>query len=199
MDNLKDRIMSDLNSKPIEKSISPIETAKTVKRTHTAGLGSEIFKPIVNKAITDLVVNGLALISDLIIGAVDIKIYGENRHKHLGRSGYTNYNTVSRWADTFNGRRVNSVLDATPTTKKTYGFNMREIVLPDRGAAENVIMKCDELIATYGSITVGDLYQLVGLPTESIDYKYGWKTVDGFSTRRVFEGHLLVVPEPKTL
>lgn len=197
-DILKNKILSDIGGSKAstEKTITPIETAK---KTHGGrNIGSEVFKPIFNKAVSDLVVNGLALVSDLIIGAIDVKLYGENRHKRVGRSGYTNYNSVSRLVDTFNNRRYTSVAETT-SSKRTYGFNLREIVLSDRGAVDRVIDKIDEIIAMYGSATVGDLYQLVDLPTESIDFKYGWTSANGFSARRVFEGHLLVVPEPKTL
>lgn len=168
-------------------------------------LAYDIFGPIIGRAISDVVVTAMATISDIVIGAVDMRLYGENRHNRSSRSiiGRTNYNSLYRdttsrivsGLSTSMTQRDNSTLYRNPTN----GFRLQEVIVPDRGSAELVIDALRENIDMYGVATVGDYYDAVGIPTQTIDFKYGWTNLSAADKRRTFDGYLIVMPTPKPL
>ena len=52
-----------------------------------------------------------------------------------------------------------------------------------------------ELIETYGQVTVGDLYDIVGITGEHTDELYGWLNVGTAKAERVRDGYLLRLPK----
>ena len=61
--------------------------------------------------------------------------------------------------------------------------------------AEEVITKMDELIDTYGMVSVADLYDLVGKTSEYTDNKYGWTNIRTAEVIRVRDGYMLKLPK----
>ena len=54
----------------------------------------------------------------------------------------------------------------------------------------------DELISTYGIVSVADLYDLVGITGGSYtDNKYGWTNVHNASVIRVRDGYMIKMPK----
>ena len=68
-------------------------------------------------------------------------------------------------------------------------------MLESRGEAEEVITRMDELIETYGVVSVADLYDLVGKTCEYTDNKYGWTNVRNAEPIRVRDGWMLRLPK----
>ena len=54
----------------------------------------------------------------------------------------------------------------------------------------------DELIDTYGNVSVADLYDLVGKSSEYTDNKYGWTNLRNAEPVRVRDGYMLKLPKP---
>ena len=52
----------------------------------------------------------------------------------------------------------------------------------------------DELIATYGLVSVADLYDLVGIAGSYTDNKYGWTDIRNASVVRVRDGYVIKLP-----
>lgn len=69
-----------------------------------------------------------------------------------------------------------------------------EIVLADRIDAERVLDELSDIIDRYGSASIADLYQAVGLPTVTTQYNYGWRSMKGADAVAVREGYLLKLP-----
>ena len=57
----------------------------------------------------------------------------------------------------------------------------------------------DELIATYGLVSVADFYDLVGVSGNYTDNKYGWTDIRGATTVRVGDGYMIKVTKSKTV
>lgn len=74
-----------------------------------------------------------------------------------------------------------------------------DIVLDERAEAEQVIDQLFDLVSKYGSATVADLYELVGLASTHTDHKWGWEELMGAGVSRVRGGYLLDLPEPEPL
>lgn len=74
--------------------------------------------------------------------------------------------------------------------------NFDEIVMVDRLEAENVVDRMFEIVGQYGSASVSDLYQLVGISPDHTDEKWGWTDLRGASVTPDRRGYLIDLPQP---
>jgi len=74
--------------------------------------------------------------------------------------------------------------------------DFREIVLDTRAEAEEVIDQLFEVVERWGEVSVADLYELLGVPADHTDQKWGWRDIRGATVRRVRDGYLLDLPNP---
>lgn len=134
----------------------------------------DVLVPAVKKAISDIVRDG-----------IDMILYGESKGRSSSSSSYVSYRDYSRRdEDRFRDR-----------DRDRSGYNHDDIVLESRGEAEEVITRMDELIETYGVVSVADLYDLVGKTCEYTDNKYGWTNVRNAEPIRVRDGWMLRLPK----
>ena len=68
-------------------------------------------------------------------------------------------------------------------------------ILDNRGEAEEVLTRMDELIDEYGLVSVADLYDLVGVTGNYTDNKYGWTDIRSASVVRVRDGYMIKLPK----
>ena len=135
----------------------------------------DVLVPAVKKAISDIVRDG-----------IDMILYGESRGRKSGSaSGYVSYRDYSRSDDRDRFRDSRS--------RSSYAHD--DIVLDSRGEAEEVLTRMDELIDTYGNVSVADLYDLVGKSSEYTDNKYGWTNIRNAEPIRVRDGYMLKLPK----
>ena len=135
----------------------------------------DVLVPAVKKAISDIVRDG-----------IDMILYGESRgRKSSSALGYVSYRDYSRSDDRDRFRDSRS--------RSSYAHD--DIVLDSRGEAEEVLTRMDELIDTYGNVSVADLYDLVGKSSEYTDNKYGWTNIRNAEPIRVRDGYMLKLPK----
>ena len=135
----------------------------------------DVLVPAVKKAISDIVRDG-----------IDMILYGESRGRRSSTSSsYVSYRDYSRSddRDRFRDSRIRS------------GYNHDDIILESRGEAEEVLTRMDELIDTYGVVSVADLYDLIGKSCEYTDNKYGWTNIRNAEPIRVRDGYMLKLPK----
>lgn len=138
----------------------------------------DVLIPAIKKAISDIVTNG-----------IDIMLYGETgRSKKKSPASKISYRSYYE-SDNERRRDYSSV-----RTRSTYEYD--DIVLDSRGEAESVLATMDELVETYGMVSVADLYEMVGVQGSYTDNKYGWtKNIRNASVVRVRDGYLLKLPK----
>lgn len=139
----------------------------------------DVLVPAIKKAISDIVTNG-----------IDMILYGGN-----GKSRSSNASKIS-YRDYY-GRRDDHRQSSEPRTRT--GYNYDDIILDTRGEAEDVISRMDELIETYGEVSVADLYDLVGITGNYTDNKYGWTNIRNAEPVRVRDGYMLKLPKAAPL
>lgn len=132
----------------------------------------DVFVPAMKKAISDVVTNG-----------IDMILYGETGHTKKSGASKISY---SKYYDRVNDR---------PSSRTRNGYSYDDIVLDDRGEAEEVLSRMDELIDNYGLVSVADLYDLVGITGSYTDNKYGWTNIRSAHTVRTNDGYLLKLPK----
>lgn len=139
----------------------------------------DVLVPTIKKAISDIVTNG-----------VDMILYGE-----VGQSKKRTYASTVSYRDYYDNRGISaSRFDDPPRARTRTGYSFDDIILETRGEAEEVLSSMDELIETYGSVSVADMYDLVGISCEYTDNKYGWKNIRTAEPVRVRDGYMLKLP-----
>lgn len=82
---------------------------------------------------------------------------------------------------------------------KASSYNFDQITLNSRGDAEQVLDNLIEMTQEYGSASVGDFCDLVGVDNNFTDYKYGWTNLSHTTISRTREGYIIDFPKPNKL
>lgn len=147
------------------------EDARNVK-SYVLG---EVLIPAIKKAISDIVTDG-----------IDMILYGESRggrkRSTADKVSYRNYYDKDRKPLTENRTTIGS------------GYSYDDIILDNRGEAEDVLTRMDELMETYGLVRVADLKDLVGITGQYTDNKYGWTNIRNAEIVRVRDGYMIRMP-----
>lgn len=85
------------------------------------------------------------------------------------------------------------------SSRTRVGYEYDDVILDNRGEAEDVLSRMDELIDTYGIVSVADFYDLVGITGNYTDNKYGWNNIHSASIVRVREGYMIKLPRALAL
>lgn len=135
----------------------------------------DVLVPAIKKAISDIVTNG-----------IDMILYGETgRSKKRSSSDYVSY---SRYSDKRDDRH-SSREAARPR------FDFDDIIYESRGEAEAVLEQMLDVIDRYKFITVGDMYDMAGLPQPYTSNKYGWTSLRTAETVRTRDGYTIKLPK----
>lgn len=81
------------------------------------------------------------------------------------------------------------------TVRTKIGYSYDDIIFDNRGEAEDVLSRMDELVSTYGLVSVADLYDLVGITGNYTDNNYGWTDIRSACVIRVRDGYMLKLPK----
>lgn len=136
----------------------------------------DVLVPAVKKAISDIITNG-----------IDMILYGgSGRSKSSSGASKVSYRSYYDRRD--DDRRYDS-------HKTRTGYSYDDIILDNRGEAEDVLTRMDELIEIYGMVSVADLYDLVGITGNYTDNKYGWTNIRNAEAVRVRDGYMLKLPK----
>lgn len=136
----------------------------------------DVLLPALKKAISDVVTNG-----------VDMILYGSTGVSKKRSSGskisYRNY-----YDDPRDDRRSNS---ASVRTR----FDYDDIVFESRGDAEAVLGDMQDVIDSYGVVTVADMYDMAQLTQPYTSNKYGWMNIRNAEVKRVGDGYIIKLPK----
>lgn len=172
--------------KKVEKVISG--TAKIRKKSGMQKF-ADIFMPEDVGDIKSYIVTTVVIpaIKKAIMDAMDMLLYGETgSSRKAGSASKVSYrNFYDKGAD----RR-----DSRPT--RVSGFDYDNIIFAGRGDAEACLDAMFEIISTYGTVSVADLYDLADMPPTNnymLD-RYGWADLSGSTPVRVRDGYTLKLP-----
>ena len=136
----------------------------------------EVIVPAVKKAISDIVTTG-----------IDMILYGEvGRSKKNGmvsKVSYRNYYDRKDDDYRYSGSRARA------------GYSQDDVMVDTRGEADEILERMDELLATYGVVSIADLYDLAGLTCAYTDNKYGWTSLRNAEVRRVRDKYIIKMPK----
>lgn len=140
----------------------------------------DVLVPAAKKAVSDIVTNG-----------IDMILYGETGRTKKSSAGGISYRS---YYDRRDDERRQSA-----TRQYRTGYTQDDIIIESRGEAEEILERMDELIATYGVVSVADMYDLAGITCAYTDNKYGWTNIRNAEVRRVKDGWMLKMPRAMPL
>lgn len=137
----------------------------------------DVLVPAIKKAVSDIIKDG-----------IDMILYGESGSRRRGstNASYISYNKYSE-RDRDYDRRYND------RPRVSYGYD--DIVLENRGDAEAIMDRMDEVIDKYKMVSVADLYEFAGLRSNYTDQKYGWTNLGTARIERTRDGYWLKLPK----
>lgn len=188
-----------------EKDIKRVTSEDPVRRKKSLGKQfKETFvagdvKSTVRYGVFDVLIPAAKdTVVEVLSQGIEKLIYGDSRRRpgstppQAGPTGIISYNRYSMQSRQTAPQRVMS-----RQARSRHDFD--EVVLTSRAEAEEVIDKLYEVVSRYGTATVADLYELVGITGTHTDNKWGWTDLRGAGVSRVRGGYLLDLPEPQPL
>lgn len=188
----KEKRVSQVVQAGAAKRKTPVseKIAKTFfKAENVTDIKDYLMHDVVIPAIVDAIV-------DFIQKGTNMLFYGDARSGSTKRSSNRNdYNRISTLGGS--SRRREEPRRNTSYDKVYRGYE--SVFLESRGDAEEVIDNLVSLMDDYKMVSVADLYELVGLPSQYTDNKWGWYDIHRAQIRRVRGGWTIDLPEPEPL
>lgn len=181
------------SNKKVEKAITG--DVKIRKKGFFAKLRESFFdtddtKSVGSYIFSDILIPSLKkALDDIITVGKDTFLYGETRRSSRSSGGskisYQKY--------------YESDYRARERAKRVSGYEVKEIVVDTKADAELVLDQLEELISTYGLVSVSDFYDIVGVTGSYNDSYYGWDSMANMTSRPTRDGWLIVLPKPTQL
>lgn len=173
------------------KTITPVTNANVKK-----SLGKKLFEQDAKTAgvhvFDDVVIPTIKkLISDAVKNAIDWIIYGvkgePNKISGLRNISYSSY---------YDRKTPSQSYTKQQDQNDKLGLNdINAIVIPDRGYAEEVLLRLKEILDKYGTVCVADYYELVNCKSEFTAQKYGWRDLSTAQVIRNGDGYGISFPK----
>ena len=130
------------------------------------------------------------VIYDMVSGGIETLLYGQRRSAaSRGVSQpktYTSYSSYSKQQQA----------PARTIPQKQKGREFDDIIIDNRADAEMVVDTLIESIKEYGTVTLADVYDLVGITSSYVDYRWGWgeEFIHEVGIRKTRNGWLIEFP-----
>ena len=169
--------------KKVEKVVQgTVRTKKKNGFQKFAGfLVSDDVSNIKSYVVKDIVIPS---VKKAISETIDMILYGSSRGRSSGGPAKVSYRSY------YDDPRPRDPIEPRST------FNYDDIILDNRGEAENVLDQMCDLIDTYKVVSVADLYDLVGITGDYTNNRYGWTNLRNAEVIRVRDGYMLKLPRP---
>ena len=180
-----------------EKKFEKVTTGKVVtKEKNDIQKVASMFIAEDLKTVRDHIIKDVAVpklqdfFADLMIATINMIFHGDDRP----RNNYNNYAQPSRVS--YNRYSSNQNNQQRPIVAQ---INYQDVIFSSRGDAEEVRSQMLDAVTTYGSVSVADFYDLVGMTANYTDNKYGWYDFNNSYVQPVSGGYIIRMPKPVAL
>lgn len=139
----------------------------------------DVLVPSIKRAISDIVCNGI----NMLLGE-------PNRSKNNSVGAKVSYRQYYQDRD---DRRDY----ARPRSQAQYSYD--DIIFDDRGDAEAVLERMEELLERFDVVSVADLFDMAGISCNYTDNKYGWTDLRSAHVERVRDGYIINLPRATSI
>lgn len=74
-----------------------------------------------------------------------------------------------------------------------------DYIFESRQDADEVLDSMYNILGVFDSVSVGDVNEMVGFPTNHADQKWGWQDLRGVEVRQIRDGWMIDLPPPESL
>lgn len=155
----------------------------------TSYLGEEIVKPAIKGIIVDSITSG-----------INMAMFGQNERRHTGYGHNVTHKPRTNYAANYSRNNVQQpTLSHNHNSLRKPGTHARssfvdEYILGDRNEALEVLDALQEQIMTYGTASVADYYDMIGVTSAYTDHKYGWDDLSNAMLAPARNGYVLKLP-----
>ena len=143
---------------------------------------------IIAEYLIPMLKNGLCSIFN---SAINIALWGDDR----SRSSSTNYSSSSRQRNSYD-RYYQDGQSSRPGTSGRPTRTLQNLDFEVRCDADDTLYEMYDALRKYNQVSVGDMWDMLGVSNESTDYNYGWYNLDGAYIKGIPGGYRLVLPRP---
>jgi hypothetical protein len=148
-------------------------------------IAAEVLIPAFRNVIVDATTKG-----------IERMVYGDSQYSRARPAQYqpkVTYNTP------VNRAPMRGHLPDQPSTPRRHRSDETELIFGSRSDAEMVLERLSDIIDQYMVASVADLNEIVGLPTNHVDNKWGWENVRFAEIRQTRDGFILNLPPVQPL
>lgn len=150
---------------------------------------AEDLKTVKDRIIADYLIpmlkNGLCSIFN---SAINIALWGDDRSRSSSANSSRQRNSYDRYYQDGQNNR--------PGTPGRPARTLQNLDFEVRCDAEDTLNEMYDALRQYKQVSVGDLWDMMGVSNESTDYNYGWYNLEGSYVKGIPGGHRLVLPRP---
>lgn len=193
---------SSINQKPAEpkKKFEKVVKGKvTVKEQNdiqklASDFLAEDLKTVKDRIVVDYLLpmlkNGLWSIFN---SAISIALFGEDR----SRGSSSNYSGNRSQRNSYDGYYQNRSQQGN--MNQPARRSLQNLDFEFRGDADDTLSQMNDAIRQYGQVSVGDLWDLMGVTPDNTDYNYGWYDMNGAYIKGIPGGYRLMLTRPVSL
>lgn len=161
---------------------------------------SDAAKDVKDYIIMDVIIPG---IKDTIINCMEMIFFGNTSGRRGGarRSSVDNTSYRAFYQSDYDGYGAPRKRREKRDRREDFSdrIDYRNIVVRDRGSAEEIVSKLRGRIEKYGEATKADLYELIDVSSTYQDNNWGWTNPRDVGIRRVSSGYLIDVADAEYL
>lgn len=174
--------------KKVEKVVSG--NVRVKKKSELMGMiVSEDVSNVKSYLLKDVLIPSLKkLTSELVTSFVDGLLFGGSQNRNNERRTNSSYVSYNRYSDRKEVGRRDSY-------QSNNSRSIGDFIFDNRGEAEYVLSQMDDMLNSYGLVSVSDLYSLIGDDCPYTYEKFGWTNLRSAEVVRVRDGYLLKLPK----
>jgi len=190
------KVKEEPERKKIEKVVTG--TVKTKKKSSGRKL-AEIFitedvDSVKTHILSDVLIPALKdTLYDAVTSGLSMLLGGDGRSSSYKRTSTNSRDSYSQYYKQKNRTTTGRTADAPSRTSKDR-YNYDDVIVDSRAEAEEVLDVLNEYLEEFGMVSLLELYEAVGKPTNYMDSKYGWYDLNTASVSRTRDGYLLKLP-----
>jgi len=127
-------------------------------------------------------------ITSRVYGAIDVLLGNGSRDQSRPSGARVSYRSYYDKQDKRRDRDYEK-----PRTKQNYNYD--DIIFDNRGDAEMVLRRMEELLETFNAVSIADMFDLCDITAGYTMHKYGWTDLDDARVRRVNGGYIIDLPK----
>lgn len=182
----------DIQPKKVKKNLGSRLIHGILGPEGLPGIGSYVSEEIIVPAIKNIIV-------DAVTSGINMVMYGESKSqgpRQYGRTPYNSYGSSPRPTVNYTSRYTNQQPEPSAVRPRNLRQGVEEYIIESREDAAHVLTTLTEQADMYGSVSIADYYDLIGIPSEYTDNNYGWvmETIVHTNVRPVRGGYVIKFP-----